>query len=296
MKISLLTDEISADPETAIELGTQWGIHDFELRGYYTDRVPRISAYQKLRLKEILERYSARVIAIGPGLFKVPLPAKYPDEFPLQWLDQSLFTHWSDAQKQVDEHINELLPASLDFANELGAKLVVIFAFNRAGLPSGPPPDELLCVLLKAAERAKSAGLQLAIENEAGFWADTGARTERIVHAINHPCLGINWDPANAFCEGEAPYPDGYACVRDLVQHVHFKDARRLDSGKVEFIGEGQVDWAGQIKALAADGYSGSISIETHIRPKVAEARAALNRLQSLIAAANIQFKPGNTG
>jgi sugar phosphate isomerase/epimerase len=286
MKISILTDEISSDPETAIELGTQWGIHDFELRGYYTDRAPSLSTYQKLRLREVLERYDARVIAIGSGLFKVPLPTKHPDEFPMPWLDQAMYKQWSDTQKQVNEHINELLPESLDYANELGAQLVVIFAFDRAGLPPGPPPEELLSLLSKAAERAKVAGLRLAIENEAGFWADTGARTAKIVQMINHPCLGVNWDPANAFCEGDVPYPDGYACVRNLVQHVHFKDARHSDSGTVEFTGEGQVDWAGQIMALKADGYSGHISIETHLRPKVAEARAALNRLQSLIGAA----------
>lgn len=283
MKISILTDEISSDPETAIELGTQWGIHDFELRGYYADRVPRISTYQKLRLRDVLHRYDARVIAIAPGLFKVPLPENRPGEFPMPWLDQAMYKQWSDTQTQVNEHFNELLPESLDYANELGAELVVIFAFDRAGLPPGQPPDQLFSLLFGAAERAKSAGLRLAIENEAGFWADAGARTAKIVQTINHPCLGVNWDPANAFSEGDVPFPDGYASVRNLVEHVHFKDARRSDSGNVEFAGKGQVDWAGQIKALAADGYSGYISIETHLRPKVAEARAALNRLQGLI-------------
>ena len=72
MKISLITDEISADPETAIELGAEWGIRDFELRGYFTDRAPRLSDYQKQRLRDLLVEYQARIIAIGPGLFKVP--------------------------------------------------------------------------------------------------------------------------------------------------------------------------------------------------------------------------------
>ena len=54
IKISVVTDEISADPETAIELGTQWGIHDFELRGYFTDRVPVFSSYQRKHLQDVL--------------------------------------------------------------------------------------------------------------------------------------------------------------------------------------------------------------------------------------------------
>jgi sugar phosphate isomerase/epimerase len=285
MKISLLTDEISADPETAIELGTQWGIHDFELRGYYTDRVPRISKYQKLRLKEVLERNNARVVAIGPGLFKVPFPAAKPDEFPLPWMDQGMYMAWSQAKNQLLEHINELLPESLDFANEFGARQVLIFSFDRAGLPPGPPPEELMNSLFRAAELAKGAGLKLAIENEAGFWADTGERTANLVQAIDHPCLGVNWDPANAFCEGDKPFPDGYAFVKNRVFHVHFKDACRADSGKVEYCAMGQVDWSGQINALAQDGYSGFVSVETHLRPKVAQAKSALDRLRDLISA-----------
>ena len=35
VKLAIVTDEISADPETAIELGAEWGIHDFELRGVF---------------------------------------------------------------------------------------------------------------------------------------------------------------------------------------------------------------------------------------------------------------------
>ncbi len=283
MKICFITDEISADPETAIELGVQWGIQDFELRGFYTDRVPCFSAYQKQRLREILDRYNARIVAVGPGLFKVPFPPRRSAEFPLPWLDQGLYEDWSEAWKQVDYHLNELLPQSLDYANELGAQRVVIFAFDRAGGPPGAPPDELLDCLAKAAERAKATGLQLTIENEAGFWADTGARTAQIIHTINHPSLGVNWDPANAFFEGDVPYPEGYSSVRAWVHHVHFKDACRTDRGELEYVGKGQVDWSGQIQALAADGYSGFISIETHLRPKVAAAKAALERLRALI-------------
>lgn len=283
MKISILSDEISADPETAIELGVQWGIQDFELRGYYLDRVPNISVYQKLRLRQVLERYQAKVIAISPGLFKFPYPAKQPAEFPMPWLDQVYYADWSNARKQLDEHLNELLPASLDFANEVGARLVVTFAFSRAGLPPGSPPDELLDSLLAAAERARSAGLQLAIENEAGFWADTGERTANIVRMVNHPCLGVNWDPGNAFFEGDTPYPDGYRHVRGLVRHVHFKDALRNSQGGYAYTVEGQIDWASQLRALAADGYTGFLSIETHLRPKVASAKAALERLRRLL-------------
>lgn len=283
MKISLITDEISADPETAIELGVAWGVRDFELRGFYADRVPRLSPYQKQRLQDILDAYQARAIAIGPGLFKLAYPPKRAPWTTLGWMDRAGYESWAEAQRLVQYHLDELLPASLDYANELGVRTVVIFSFDRAGAPPGAPPEEALEALRLAAERAGAAGVQLAIETEDGFWADTGERSAHIVRAINHPALGINWDPANSFFAGDEPYPAGYQAVRGLVRHVHFKDARRDPDGAPRYVADGEIDWAGQIKALAADGYEGYISIETHLRPKVAAARAALERLRGLL-------------
>lgn len=286
MKISIITDEVSADPETAIELGAEWGIHHFELRGFFTDRAPRFSAYQKQRLRDALDEFQARIVAIGPGLFKFACPAPSAPRLPLGWMDRASYDNWAEAKRLADYHLKELLPASLDYANELGADTVVTFGFDRAGAPPGPPPEEVLNCLRLAAERASTAGIRLAVENEDGFWADTGARTAQMVQAINHPALGINWDPGNAFFADDDPYPTGYQAVRGRVQHVHFKDAMRDAKGVHHYVANGEVVWAGQIRALVADKYDGFISIETHIRPKVASARAALERLRSLIAVA----------
>ncbi len=286
MKISIITDEISADPETAVELGVEWGVHDFELRGFFTDRVPRFSQYQRQRLRDVLDKYQARIVAVGPGLFKNAYPPGHAPRVPLGWMDVAGYEKWAEAQHLVRYHLNELLPASLDYANELGARLVVIFSFERAGAPPGEPPEEVLDCLRLAAERAGAAGIQLVIETEDGFWADTGARSARIIKKINHPALGLNWDPGNAFFAGDDPYPTGYEHVRGLVRHVHYKDALRDRDRVPHYVAEGQIDWAGQIQALIADDYDGFISIETHIRPKVAAARAALKRLRGLIAQA----------
>lgn len=284
MKISIVTDEISADPETAFELGASWGIHDFELRGYFSDRVPDLSEHQKRRLKDGLKRYGCSLIAISPGLFKIPYPATDPPDFPLSWLDQALYNQWKEANQLLRWHLEELLPRSLDFAAEFGVTIMPVFGFDRAGSAHGNPPDEMLEMLYQAAERASAAGVQLAVENEAGFWADTGSRTASLVKTINHPALGVNWDPGNAFFAGDEPYPDGYQEVRGLVKHVHFKDAIRHADHRLEYTTKGQIDWEGQILALLADHYTGFISIETHQRPKVAVAIKALERLQRIFA------------
>lgn len=289
MKISIVTDEISADPETAIELGVEWGIHDFELRGFYTDRVPNLSAYQVERLGDILASYEANIIAISPGLFKIPYPLGRREDASLAWLDQGLFQHWRTLKDEVKYHHDELLPASLEFAKALGVKLILTFGFHRGGHPAGPAPDEVLELLYSAAEQAADAGIQLAVEVEDEFWADTGQRTATMMAAINHPALGVNWDPGNAFMAGDTPYPDGYRAVKPWVRHVHFKDAEVDPLGQRRYALHGQIDWAGQIQALARAGYGGYISVETHLRPKVQVARMELALLRQLVDATEVR-------
>ncbi len=286
MKISIVTDEISADPETAIELGVEWGVHDFELRGSFTDRAPMLSGYQRQHLRDVLDEHHAKIIAIGPGLFKCACPPERPARLPLGWMERAAYDSWTDGRLLVEYHLHELLPASLDYANELGAHLLVIFGFDRAGAAAGLGPEPVLDCLRRAAERAQAAGMEIAVENEEGFWADTGLRTAELVRAVNHPSLGINWDPGNAFAAGDEPFPQGYQHVRGLVRHVHFKDAVRRPDGIVEQAVEGQIDWPGQIRAMEEDGYEGFISVETHMRPKVHSGRASLERLAAMVAAA----------
>jgi sugar phosphate isomerase/epimerase len=292
MKLSIITDEISADFETAVELSAEWGIRDLELRGFYTDRAPNLSAYQQERLGEALAAFDARIVAISPGLFKIPYPVGRREDFSLAWLDHGLFEKWRDGRDQVKYHQQELLPASLEFARSLGAGLVLIFSFHRGGQAAGPAPDEVQEALHDAAEQAAVAGLQLAIEVEDEFWADTGQRTAALVSGIDHPALGVNWDPGNAFMAGDTPYPDGYQAVRRWVRHVHFKDVEVNAEGRRRYAVHGQIDWAGQIQALARDGYAGYISIETHMRPKVQVARLELDRVRRLVEEA--QAAPDN--
>jgi sugar phosphate isomerase/epimerase len=286
MDIALVTDELSADPQTALELATEWGIRHVELRGYFTDRVPLLSAYQRQRLRRLVAAHGVTVTAISPGLFKIPYPAETPPYSNLGWMDHSFHQQWADSRAALDHHLRELLPASIDFALEFGAGFIVAFSFHRAGGPGGSAPRPVVEALAAAAEKVHAAGLTLLIETEEGFWADTGARSAALVRAVGHPALAINWDPANSFCEGDRPYPDGYSHVRTMVRNVHFKDARRFADGRCAFVADGEVDWQGQIRALIADGYRGCITLEPHLEPMLPAMRKALERLRALIAGA----------
>lgn len=278
-KICVVTDEISADPETAIELAVSWGIRDVELRGFYDSRIPMITEYQKLLLKKIVSRMDVKIVAISPGLFKIPLPGDATNDISLPWLDKIGFGDWDEAKKRVDYHLNTLLPLTIDFAHQFDAKQIVTFAFHRGGLPAGPAPAGVIEYLYQAAEKAQSHDIELIIENETGCWADTGERSAEVLRRVGHKNLGLNWDPGNAFLEGEIPFPYGYQFIRDWVRHVHYKNVKRSNSGSYDFEVDGEIDWEGQVAALEQDGYDGYISIETHARPKVKAAKLALKKL-----------------
>lgn len=283
MKISIISDEISPDPETAFELGTQWGIRCFELRGVGFERVPILSPYQEQALIESIEMYKVKVVAISPGLFKFAHPGGKRARFPIAVIDRDLFEGWRNAYEAARYHLEVILPKSIQFAQKLGTDLIIIFGFDRGGAQPGEAPEEVLTFLRQAAEIAAQAKMTLAIEVEEGHWADTGSRAAEVIRAVDHPALKVNWDPGNTAPCGEIPYPKGYEVVRNYVQHVHFKDVALLPDGIYHYAVKGDIDWEGQLRALAKDRYDGFISVETHMRPKVKNARAMVKRLKGLL-------------
>lgn len=66
------------------------------------------------------------------------------------------------------------------------------------------------------------------------------------------------------------------------------KDARRRADGSVEYVvlGNGDVDWAGQLQALIADDYAGYCVLEPHFGNRVASSRAAAKAVNELISQA----------
>ena len=252
MKVSVITDEISSDRETAIELASEWGIRHVEIRGLWDKRVPDITPKQLERLKNILDRYEVDVVAISPGVFKVRI----------------------DDEGAIRQHLMNRLPESIDLAENLGTRIIVIFGFISDGVRDEEAFDRAVNLLRQASDYAAKRDVILALENEPICIADTGKRAAEIVNAVNRENLLINWDPCNAYTSGEKPFPDGYRHVRNLMVHFHLKDGVISGCGgerKVRYVppGEGEIKVLEQIEALKRDGYEGFISIETHFSPRV---------------------------
>ncbi len=258
MRIGFVTDEISSNVREAIELGASWGILDYELRVIGDARVPAITAETVDELVQLKAKFGIRYTALSPGTCKGAI---------------------DDAAK-LEQEVNETMPATFALAKKLEAPLVIIFGFQR--LPN--QPDSLEPKVVEAfrqiAAAAEKEGLMLAIENEPGFWCDTGRNTARIIAAVNSPFLRANWDPANALGTDETPYPVGYEAIKKWIVNVHVKDTIKSSLLACVPIGEGKVDWEGQIQALVRERLVEHVTIETHCLPLIENSQKNLQWLR----------------
>lgn len=260
MRISLITDEVTHDPFTALELAAGWGIRHCEIRYAYRWRLPICPAWACDLTAAAVKAYDFTVTAISPGLFK-----------PVMQTDGSKIPISTDTAGEIRRHLDELLPRMLDFAGRLGTRFVTVFALPKGNdVPAGAAiPSVVIDSLGQAASKAAAGGFTLLLENGQGSWADTGRATAAILDAVNSPSLRLTWDPANVVHGNlpEEPVSEGYPLVRRHVGNVHVKDAScSAGRGRWEMLGEGRLDWASQLRQLAADGYDGCLTVEPHFQ------------------------------
>lgn len=266
----VITDEISQDLEEALALARDLGMSYVELGTLWDKQISELDADEIAKAKHLLDQYGLRVHMICGLLFR-----------PFSLSDVDLET--LESSPQFLDHIAQL-DRSIAVAKALGAPNIRTFAGSREGTGGNPSPrypdgggvsDATLAKIAKAlriaAEHAQQQGITLALENARAFYANTGAGQRQVIDAVNHPNLKIIWDPANAFVAGEPSFSDGWEQVKDFTIDVHCKDARVVDAetGLTEWvpIGDGGVDWSGQLTALNPTDIS-TLTLETHWHPK----------------------------
>jgi sugar phosphate isomerase/epimerase len=262
LSLGFVSDEISLDFPEAVRYGAEWGISIFELRVLKTGRVPNVERSELEDLKAAVRRYGARISALSPGIFKHPL----------------------SRSTELENELLNTLPRTLLLAHELETPLVIVFGFQRE-------PGELsenfwraVDLMRRAAEQASREGVTLAVENEPGFWCDSGKNTSKFIKAVNSPALGANWDPCNGYGTEETPFPDGYEAIRLSVVNVHAKDTREGSLIRCVPIGEGAIDWKGQLKSLMRDKVVDHVTIETHCLPLIEQSKRNVETLRGYLA------------
>jgi sugar phosphate isomerase/epimerase len=149
------------------------------------------------------------------------------------------------------------------------------------GDASTPEEVEAFTTTVRAvADEAGEAGIRLCIETDSNL-LPTAAIGARILQAIDHPNVGINYDPGNVIFYGGVRPEDDIKKSADTVGHMHVKD-QIGGPGVWNFppTGTGEVDFKTIFAELDKAGFNGICSVEVEFQgepwPALADVDAAL--------------------
>jgi sugar phosphate isomerase/epimerase len=255
--IAAITDEFSPDLAKALPAMKAIGMTGAELRVVSGKNIMDLTDEELSQAIHQCRDAGMEIISIASPVLKCILPGA-PD------LD-TRFQQDAFGSKHTFEDQPRLAERAFEIAKRTGAKIIRVFSYWRTQQPE-KCFDAIVSALADLAEKAKKHNVIIGLENEHACNVGTGSEAARILKALDHPNLKLVWDPANCLVAGENPFPEGYrALPPGRIVHVHAKDCR-IENGKViwSVLGTQQVDWKGQLAALAVDGYKGWISLETH--------------------------------
>lgn len=252
-----ITDEFSSDIAVAAAAMHELGMKGAELRVINGKNIMDLTDAEIAETMAILRANDLKVISIASPVLKCTLPDAPEVDSRFQQ-DQFNAKHTFEDQPRLAERAFEI-------AKLTGAKIVRVFSYWRVVTPDAVF-ERVVDALQDLSDKAQKHGLIIGIENEHACNIATAQETAKVLAAIDHENLQVVWDPANAYISGEKPYPNGYRLLdAKRIAHVHAKDCR-LEGHKPIWgpLGTCDIDWKGQMEALAADGYKGYIHLETH--------------------------------
>ena len=261
-KVAVINDEISQDFDHACSVAAHdFGLKWIELRGMWNKNLTELDAAQIAEARKILAKYDLRVTDIASPLFKSDWPGAPPSK---QSERRDQFHADFDFKQQ-----DALLEHCIELAKSFDTDRIRCFDFWRLD-DVRPYRQAINDKLRQAAQRCAKSNLILVLENEMSCNTATGEEAAATLAAVTESNFMLNWDPGNAATFPDSmPFPKGYDLLpKQRIGHCHAKNVVRKRDGKWEWapVGTGVVDWAGQLKALARDGYRHAVSLETHWR------------------------------
>ncbi|MCA0268066.1 MAG: TIM barrel protein [Bacteroidetes bacterium] len=274
LPIAVVTDEISRDLRQALALVQAWGLDRIELREGGTARFPAFTPDEFAAL-DAARAEGTRITAVSPGIFKGDI---------------------RDADRWQRE-LHDTLPRTLDAAARLGCGTVIAFGFERFDAPDDARA-RVVEAFAAAADLAQAAGMRLAIENEPGFWIGPPEASAALMRDVNHPALGLNWDPANLHWGGHRPTYDDFRAVLPHLFGLHVKDFYPPDPGAPwRALGEGVTPWPDILRWVVNEAHLPHITLETHTEPLEDASRRSLVTLRGWLKdAANAPVRVGLVG
>ena len=265
-KLGVITDGISREFEHALGVMNEFGLTQAELQYLWDVEVGDLDDARMDRVQRLVQAHGVEVSCISRHVFGgLPLGTGA--------LDDPLY------QEQL-----AALGRCIDMAKALDCPLVRIMAFRKEMILFGSHGaeewvvsrgawDKLRALVEPALQMAQDRGVTLVMETGNNAMITSAFLARKLIDELGGDCLKVLWDPANSLYCAEAPFPDGYDCLRGgWLGHLHVKDvtvniARATVSCRSLGAGDMQPYLEPMAAALREDGYQGAISLESVYRP-----------------------------
>ncbi len=243
-KLGVITDEVTQDIFEAAAFCKKHGLECMEVRSInnrspfdYTDEdVEQIIAAAK--------EYDLEVTAISSPTFK----CEYNDE------------------EAIKANVAGFEKCAI-MANKMGAKYIRGFDFWNKDV-SVEVRATMYGDIIALCEKYD---VYCALESDPAIHSSTPHKLAELLTAINNPRIKALFDPGNEIWVTGKTSEDAYDKLKPCgIVNMHVKDGintnGHTDAVKV---GTGVADFVGIFKKLIADGYAGSVMLETHYRKNV---------------------------
>ncbi len=281
MRASIVSDQISSDLNTALELLLECGCREFELRQLGLDGALDADPRWLTMAEKAVHLKRFRVTQIATDFFSKPIDE---DGIP------------------SDERVANLI----GLATRLNCSRVSIFGCHVDDLGDVPegdgdvagivvPDDEGLDAMIEFIEKAASAKIEVVLRTHHETCAGTAAEAVALIAEIDAPNLGLDWDAGESFAAGDGSGLDEIETVLPVLKTVHLRDGVRKGMAGAEWssLGKGVLPWEDIVDQLHEAGYRGPIICDPSVTPKLKESRHALMTLMRWIDAARLRKRPG---
>lgn len=265
LKITTINDEISDDIGVVIEFLKSHNITLIELRTIQKRNLVDYSLDEVRDLYDLLCRNNIEVSALASPLFKW-----YPDAAGQESYDKVDTFHFNPHVCLEDKR--NYIKKAIAVAKLLHTKYIRIFSSLRSASTEYDFTQDPL--LEWALIEAKKEGITLLLENEPPCYIHKMADIKFIASEFQSKGLGIWFDVANFYKNGEQVLFKDLETIRDQIHYIHLKDFDR--NGNYVPLGEGIINYkriVSDIKTIFRDKEI-YLSIETHVHSDPVQATA----------------------